>query len=164
MATRVLVVEDDPASAEMLSIALRQAGFETAVVGEGTKVMPALRELKPDLVLLDLMLPGMSGIDVCKAIRAESDVPVVMLTAKSDTVDVVLGLESGADDYMVKPPKTQELVARLRARLRRIDADPAEQLTIGDLEIDVPGHRVIRDGTSISLTPLEFELLLALAR
>ncbi|MGH3603426.1 MAG: response regulator, partial [Pseudonocardiaceae bacterium] len=155
MAARVLVVEDDPASAEMLSIALRQAGFETAVVGEGTKVMPALRELKPDLVLLDLMLPGMSGIDVCKAIRAESDVPVVVLTAKSDTVDVVLGLESGADDYMVKPPKTQELVARLRARLRRIEADPAEQLTIGDLEIDVPGHRVSRDGTPISLTPLE---------
>jgi two-component system response regulator MtrA len=110
------------------------------------------------------MLPGMSGIDVCKAIRAESDVPIVVLTAKSDTVDVVLGLESGADDYMVKPPKTQELVARLRARLRRIDADPAEQLTIGDLEIDVPGHRVSRDGTPISLTPLEFELLLALAR
>jgi len=108
MAARVLVVEDDPASAEMLSIALRQAGFETAVIGEGTKVMPALRELKPDLVLLDLMLPGMSGIDVCKAIRAESDVPIVVLTAKSDTVDVVLGLESGADDYMVKPPKTQE--------------------------------------------------------
>ncbi|HWR47984.1 MAG TPA: response regulator, partial [Pseudonocardiaceae bacterium] len=101
MVARILVVEDDPASAEMLAIALRQAGFETAVVGEGPKAMPALRELKPDLVLLDLMLPGMSGIDVCKAIRAESGVPIVMLTAKSDTVDVVLGLESGADDYMV---------------------------------------------------------------
>jgi two-component system response regulator MtrA len=106
----------------------------------------------------------MSGIEVCKAIRAESGIPIVMLTAKSDTVDVVLGLESGADDYMIKPPKTQELVARLRARLRRIDADPAEQLTIGDLAIDVPGHQVSRDGTPISLTPLEFDLLLALAR
>ncbi|MDQ3827637.1 MAG: response regulator transcription factor, partial [Actinomycetota bacterium] len=164
MAARVLVVEDDPAAAEMLAIALRQAGFETAVVTEGPKAMPAMRELKPDLVLLDLMLPGMSGIDVCKAIRAESGVPIVMLTAKSDTVDVVLGLESGADDYMIKPPKTQELVARLRARLRRIDAEPAEQLTIGDLTIDVPGHQVSRDETPISLTPLEFDLLVALAR
>jgi two-component system response regulator MtrA len=164
MAARVLVVEDDPAAAEMLSIALRQAGFETAVVSEGPKAMPAMRELKPDLVLLDLMLPGMSGIDVCRAIRAESGVPIVMLTAKSDTVDVVLGLESGADDYMIKPPKTQELVARLRARLRRTDPEPAELLTVGDLTIDVPGHQVSRDGEPISLTPLEFDLLVALAR
>ena len=164
MAARVLVVEDDPAAAEMLSIALRQAGFETAVVSEGSKAMPALRELKPDLVLLDLMLPGMSGIDVCRAIRAESGIPIVVLTAKSDTTDVVLGLESGADDYMIKPPKTQELVARLRARLRRSDSEPAEQLAIGDLVIDVSGHQVSRDGTLISLTPLEFDLLLALAR
>ncbi len=164
MAARVLVVEDDSAAAEMLSIALRQAGFETAVVSEGPKAMPAMRELKPDLVLLDLMLPGMSGIDVCRAIRAESAVPIVVLTAKSDTVDVVLGLEAGADDYMIKPPKTQELVARLRARLRRIDTHPAEQLTIGDLAIDVPGHQVSRDGEQIPLTPLEFDLLLALAR
>ncbi len=148
----------------MLAIALRQAGFETAVVSEGPKALPAFRELKPDLVLLDLMLPGMSGIDVCRAIRAESVIPIVVLTAKSDTVDVVLGLESGADDYMIKPPKTQELVARLRARLRRLDAQPAEQLTIGDLDIDVPGHQVTRDGTPIALTPLEFDLLLALAR
>jgi two-component system response regulator MtrA len=164
MAARVLVVEDDPAAAEMLAIALRQAGFETAVVSEGPNALPAMRELKPDLVLLDLMLPGMSGIDVCKAIRAESGVPIVMLTAKSDTVDVVLGLESGADDYMIKPPKTQELVARLRARLRRTEAEPAEQLAIGDLTIDVPGHQVTRDGTPIALTPLEFDLLVALAR
>ncbi len=160
----MLVVDDDPALAEMLTIVLRKEGFDTAVVGEGTKAMPALRELKPDLVLLDLMLPGMNGIDVCKAIRAESGVPIVMLTAKGDTVDVVLGLESGADDYVVKPFKPQELVARLRTRLRRTEADPAEQLTIGDLAIDVPGHQVSRDGTPISLTPLEFDLLLALAR
>jgi two-component system response regulator MtrA len=148
----------------MLTIVLRGEGFDTAVVGEGTKALPALRELKPDLVLLDLMLPGMNGIDVCKAIRAESGVPIVMLTAKTDTVDVVLGLESGADDYVVKPFKPKELVARLRTRLRRIEADSAEQLTIGDLAIDVPGHLVSRDGTPISLTPLEFDLLVALAR
>ena len=94
----MLVVDDDPALAEMLTIVLRGEGFDTAVVGEGTKALPALRELKPDLVLLDLMLPGMNGIEVCKAIRAESGVPIVMLTAKTETVDVVLGLESGADD------------------------------------------------------------------
>jgi two-component system response regulator MtrA len=164
MSARVLVVDDDPALAEMLTIVLRGEGFETAVVSEGTKAMPALRELKPDLVLLDLMLPGMSGIDVCKAIRAESGVPIVMLTAKSDTVDVVLGLESGADDYVVKPFKPKELVARLRTRLRRTESDPAEQLAIADLAIDVPGHQVSRDGTPISLTPLEFDLLVALAR
>ncbi len=164
MSARVLVVDDDPALAEMLTIVLRGEGFETAVVGEGTKALPALRELKPDLVLLDLMLPGMSGIDVCKAIRAESGVPIVMLTAKTDTVDVVLGLESGADDYVVKPFKPKELVARLRTRLRRTEVDPAEQLAIGDLAIDVPGHQVSRDGTPISLTPLEFDLLVALAR
>jgi two-component system, OmpR family, response regulator MtrA len=164
MRARVLVVDDDPALAEMLTIVLRGEGFDTAVVGEGTKALPALRELKPDLVLLDLMLPGMNGIDVCKAIRAESGVPIVMLTAKTDTVDVVLGLESGADDYVVKPFKPKELVARLRTRLRRIEADSAEQLTIGDLAIDVPGHLISRGGTPISLTPLEFDLLVALAR
>ncbi|MGH3916508.1 MAG: MtrAB system response regulator MtrA [Pseudonocardiaceae bacterium] len=164
MKARVLVVDDDPAIAEMLTIVLRAEGFETAVVADGGKAMCALRELKPDLVLLDLMLPGMNGIDVCKAIRAESGVPVVMLTAKSDTVDVVLGLESGADDYVVKPFKPKELVARLRTRLRRIEAEPAELLVIGDITIDVPGHQVSRDGQAISLTPLEFELLVALAR
>jgi two-component system response regulator MtrA len=115
-------------------------------------------------VLLDLMLPGMNGIDVCKAIRGESGVPVVMLTAKSDTVDIVLGLESGADDYVVKPFKPKELVARIRARLRRTENEPAESLTIGDLSIDVPGHEVLRSGAAIQLTPLEFDLLVALAR
>ncbi|WP_020496361.1 MULTISPECIES: MtrAB system response regulator MtrA [Sciscionella] len=164
MKARVLVVDDDPALAEMLTIVLRGEGFETAVVGDGTKALPAMREMRPDLVLLDLMLPGMNGIDVAKAIRAESGVPIVMLTAKSDTVDVVLGLESGADDYIVKPFKPKELVARVRARLRRLDAEPAESLVIGDLSIDVPGHQVTRGEEPISLTPLEFDLLVALAR
>jgi two-component system response regulator MtrA len=164
MRARVLVVDDDPALAEMLTIVLRGEGFDTAVVADGTKAMPALRELKPDLVLLDLMLPGLNGIDVCKAIRAESGVPIVMLTAKSDTVDVVLGLESGADDYVVKPFKPKELVARVRTRLRRTEAEPAELITVADLTIDVPGHQVTRGGLPISLTPLEFDLLVALAR
>lgn len=164
MKARVLVVDDDPALAEMLTIVLRGEGFDTAVVADGARALPALRELKPDLVLLDLMLPGMNGIDVCKAIRSESGVPIVMLTAKSDTVDVVLGLESGADDYVVKPFKPKELVARIRARLRRTENEPAETLAIGDLSIDVPGHEVLREGRPIQLTPLEFDLLVALAR
>lgn len=164
MKARVLVVDDDPALAEMLTIVLRGEGFDTAVVSDGTRAMPAVRELKPDLVLLDLMLPGMNGIDVCKAIRAEYTIPVVMLTAKTDTVDVVLGLESGADDYIVKPFKPKELVARLRARLRRTEPEPAETLAIGDIAIDVPGHDVTRGGEHIQLTPLEFDLLVALAR
>ncbi|MFC5995560.1 MtrAB system response regulator MtrA [Pseudonocardia hispaniensis] len=164
MKSRVLVVDDDPALAEMLTIVLRGEGFDTAVVGDGTRALPAVRELRPDVVLLDLMLPGMNGIDVCRAIRAESGVPIVMLTAKSDTVDIVLGLESGADDYVVKPFKPKELVARIRARVRRTENEPAEQLTIGDISIDVPAHQVTRDGTPIALTPLEFDLLVALAR
>ena len=164
MKSRVLVVDDDPALAEMLTIVLRGEGFDTAVVGDGSRALLAVRELRPDVVLLDLMLPGMNGIDVCRAIRFESGVPIVMLTAKTDTVDIVLGLESGADDYVVKPFKPKELVARIRARLRRTEAEPAEVLQIGDLTIDVPGHTVSRDGAAISLTPLEFDLLVALAR
>jgi two-component system response regulator MtrA len=133
-------------------------------VFDGDRALGAFRETKPDLVLLDLMLPGTDGIDVCRQIRNESGVPIVMLTAKSDTVDVVVGLESGADDYIVKPFKPKELVARIRARLRRTDEPDAEALMIGDLTIDVAGHVVRRDGQAISLTPLEFDLLVALAR
>src|SRR5215213_4966097 len=126
MKSRVLVVDDDPALAEMLTIVLRGEGFDTAVVADGTRALPAVRELRPDVVLLDLMLPGMNGIDVCRAIRGESGVPIVMLTAKSDTVDIVLGLESGADDYVVKPFKPKELVALILAKARRTENEPAE--------------------------------------
>ncbi len=168
MRQRILVVDDDPSLAEMLTIVLRGEGFDTAVVGDGTRALPAVRELRPDVVLLDLMLPGMNGIDVCRAIRSESGVPIVMLTAKSDTVDIVLGLESGADDYVVKPFKPKELVARMRARLRRGEDAAPELLTIGppgnQITIDVPAHKVTRLGEQISLTPLEFDLLVALAR
>jgi two-component system response regulator MtrA len=164
MKSRVLVVDDDPALAEMLTIVLRGEGFDTAVVGDGTRALPAVRELRPDVVLLDLMLPGMNGIDVCRAIRTESGVPIVMLTAKTDTVDIVVGLESGADDYVVKPFKPKELIARIRARVRRTETEPAEQLAIGDVTIDVPAHQVARAGEPIALTPLEFDLLVALAR
>jgi two-component system response regulator MtrA len=160
----VLVVDDDAALAEMLGIVLRGEGFDPVFCADGSSAMAAFRESKPDLVLLDLMLPGRDGVDVCKAIRAESGTPIVMLTAKSDTVDVVLGLESGADDYIVKPFKPKELIARIRARIRRFDDTPTASLVIGDLEIDINGHTVKRDGQSLLLTPLEFDLLACLAR
>ena len=161
---RVLVVDDDAALSEMLGIVLRGEGFEPVFCADGSEALGAFRESKPDLVLLDLMLPGRDGIDVCRAIRAESGTPIVMLTAKSDTVDVVVGLESGADDYVVKPFKPKELVARIRARIRRNDEAPAQVLVVGDLEIDVTGHTVKRAGEALSLTPLEFDLLVCLAR
>ena len=118
MTPRVLVVDDDTALAEMIGIVLRTEGFDPAFCADGTGALAAFRETKPDLVLLDLMLPGMDGIEVCGRIRAESGTPIIMLTAKSDTADVVKGLESGADDYMVKPFNPKELVARIRTRLR----------------------------------------------
>jgi two-component system response regulator MtrA len=161
---RILVVDDDTALAEMLGIVLRGEGFETETVTRGDEVMAAFGEFQPDLVLLDVMLPGMDGIEVCRAIRAESGVPIVMLTAKSDTVDVVLGLESGADDYVVKPFKPKELVARVRTRLRGIEPPRQTTLHAGDVTIDVPGHVVRRGDEEISLTPLEFDLLVCLAR
>jgi two-component system response regulator MtrA len=164
---KVLVVDDDPALAEMLGIVLRGEGFEPAFVSDGDAALGAFRREKPDVVLLDLMLPGTDGIEVCRQIRAESGVPIVMLTAKGDIADIVVGLESGADDYVVKPFKPKELVARVRARLRTHGTEP-ESLTIGPAEdlvaIDVPGHSVTRDDKAIALTPLEFDLLLALAR
>jgi len=161
---RILVVDDDVSLAEMLSIVLRQEGFDTELVGRGDEAMGRFRAYAPDLVLLDLMLPGLDGIEVCKQIRAESGVPIVMLTAKGDTVDVVVGLESGADDYVVKPFKPKELIARIRARMRRFEPVSSESLQIGDLTIDVAGHQVSRGGEPISLTPLEFDLLVCLAR
>jgi two-component system, OmpR family, response regulator MtrA len=164
MKGRVLVVDDDTALAEMLGIVLRGEGFDTSFCADGAQALEAFRSSRPDLVLLDVMLPGRDGIEVCRQIRAESGVPIVMLTAKTDTVDVVLGLESGADDYVVKPFKPKELVARVRARLRRTDEPAPEVLEVGDLTIDVAGHSVRRNGAVIALTPLEFDLLVALAR
>jgi len=161
---KVLVVDDDAALSEMLGIVLRNEGFDSRVCATGDRALAEFRDYKPDVVLLDLMLPGRDGIDVCKEIRAESGVPIVMLTAKSDTVDVVVGLESGADDYIVKPFKPKELVARIRARVRRFDEPAPETLSIGDVSIDVAGHRVTRGDSSIALTPLEFDLLVCLAR
>jgi two-component system response regulator MtrA len=164
MKGRVLVVDDDTALSEMLGIVLKNEGFEPSFCANGEDAIGVFREQRPDLVLLDLMLPGRDGIDVCRQIRAESGVPIVMLTAKTDTIDVVVGLESGADDYVMKPFKPKELIARIRARLRRPQDDVPESLQIGDMVIDVAGHSVKRDGVAIALTPLEFDLLVALAR
>ena len=161
---RVHVVDDDLALAEMLGIVLRGEGFEPVFCSDGASAVAAFRETQPDVILLDLMLPGMDGIDVCRAIRLESGVPIVMLTAKSDTVDVVVGLESGADDYIVKPFKPKELVARIRARVRRYDDAGSGALAIGDVVIDIVGHTVSRSGEVLALTPLEFDLLVCLAR
>lgn len=164
MSARILVVDDDTALAEMIGIVLRSEGFEPSFCADGSEAMQLFRDTRPELVLLDLMLPGKDGIEVCAEIRAESGVPIIMLTAKSDTTDVVRGLESGADDYVVKPFNPKELVARIRTRLRPTpEAAAAEELHVGDLVLDVAGHEVKRGSAKINLTPLEFELLLALA-
>lgn len=164
MAPKILVVDDDPAIAEMLTIVLEAEGFDPVAVMDGNDAVPTFEREQPDLILLDLMLPGMNGVDICRTIRQNSTVPIVMLTAKTDTVDVVLGLESGADDYITKPFKPKELIARIRARLRRSDSEPSEVIEVGDLTIDIPGHTVKRGDQEISLTPLEFSLLATLAR
>jgi len=163
MTARILVVDDDTALAEMIGIVLRTEGFEPVFCADGAQAFAIFTAAKPDLVLLDLMLPGKDGIEVCAEIRAESGVPVIMLTAKSDTSDVVRGLESGADDYVVKPFNPKELVARIRTRLRPTQTTTTGTLQVGDIEVDVAGHEVRRGDTKINLTPLEFELLLALA-
>ena len=163
MTSRILVVDDDTALAEMIGIVLRTEGFDPVFCEDGAQAVETFHAAKPDLVLLDLMLPGLDGIEVCSRIRAESGTPIIMLTAKSDTADVVKGLESGADDYMVKPFNPKELVARIRTRLRPIAEPTSDTLAVGDLTLDVAAHEVRRDGTVINLTPLEFELLLALA-
>lgn len=157
-------MDDDLALAEMLGIVLRGEGFEPLFCADGEQALQSFRDAQPDVVLLDLMLPGRDGIDVCRLIRQESGVPIVMLTAKSDTVDVVLGLESGADDYVVKPFKPKELVARIRARVRRVEDASAPSISIGDVIVDVAGHGVTKAGRPVALTPLEFDLLLCLAR
>ena len=163
--TLVMVVDDDQDLAEMLGIVLTGAGIDVDLVSRGDEVLDVFRNNPPDLVLLDVMLPGLDGIEVCKLIRAESMVPIIMLTAKGDSHDVVRGLEAGADDYMVKPFRhPSELIARIRTRLRRTNVDIAGLLTICDIAIDVQAHQVLRAGKQISLTRLEFDLLVALAK
>ena len=164
MSQRILVIEDDQSIAEIVGILLRAEGFEVSYCADGNQALNAFQVVNPDLVLLDLMLPGRDGVEICRAIRDTSGVPIVMLTARSDTSDVVTGLEAGADDYIVKPIKNEELIARIRARLRGIETPADNEITVGDLVIDVAGHSVKRGDVNIPLTVLEFKLLVTLAK
>ena len=169
MDASILLVEDDPSIREVTALGLRAAGFTVTTAADGVDGLDRWRSDRPDLVLLDVMLPRMDGLEVCRAIRREATTPIVMLTARADTIDVVVGLESGADDYVRKPFELPELVARVRAALRRrsdpadvASADPAIEL--GGLRIDLAGRTVERDGADIPLTRTEFDLLVELAR
>jgi two-component system, OmpR family, response regulator MtrA len=165
---RILLVEDDASIREITALGLRGAGFEVETASDGAEGLDRWRRDAPDLVLLDVMLPRLDGLEVLRAIRRESTTPVVMLTARADTIDVVVGLESGADDYVRKPFELPELVARVRAALRRRGADAGEaadaRIGLGPLRIDPAGRTVSRDGTTIELTRTEFDLLVELAR
>lgn len=164
MSARILVVDDDVALAEMLTMVLEGEGFDVHHAGDGDEALVMFDRVKPDIVLLDVMLPFKSGIEVCGAIRETSGTPIIMLTARTDTEDIVKGLEAGADDYVVKPFNPAELLARIRARMRDNNEDEAELLRVADLTIDVAAHEVTRGGERIQLTPLEFDLLVLLAR
>jgi two-component system response regulator MtrA len=162
---RVLLVEDDSSIREVATLGLTQAGFKVTAAPDGREGLARFREGSFDLVVLDVMLPELDGLEVCRAIRRESQVPVVFLSARSDTLDVVVGLELGADDYVTKPFELPELVARIRAVLRRAtDVRGPKVLAVGDLEIDADAHEVRRNGEQIVLTATEFRLLLELAR
>jgi two-component system, OmpR family, response regulator RegX3 len=166
--TRVLVVEDEESISDPLSYLLRQEGFEVAVAATGPDGLAQFERSGADIVLLDLMLPGMSGTEVCRALRATSSVPVIMLTAKDSEIDKVVGLELGADDYVTKPFSTRELIARVRAVLRRRGGEPEaaspSALQAGPVRMDVERHVVTVDGEHVQLPLKEFELLEMLLR
>jgi two-component system, OmpR family, response regulator RegX3 len=166
---RILIVEDEPGLAESVRYALETEGFEVTVADTGLAGLDIARRSGPDLVLLDLMLPEMSGLDVCRQIRSSSDVPIIMLTAKDSEADKVSGLELGADDYMTKPFSMRELIARVRAQLRRaaktgVLAESNEVLRGGSIELDIDAHVTRVGGDEVELRPKEFELLESLMR
>jgi two-component system response regulator MtrA len=162
VSNKILVVDDDDALREMVGLVLNAAGYHTVFAADGLSAVEVFKSEEPDLVLLDIMLPGQSGIEVCRQIRSLSGTPIVMLTAKGETEDVVHGLEAGADDYVVKPHNGAELLARIKARLRPV-AEEGGIVSVGELTMDPRSYEVKRAGVRISLTPLEFKLLHTLA-
>lgn len=167
MARTILVVDDEPTLRETVGEALEADGFRVRTAADGREALTRFRADAPDLVILDLMLPELSGVEVCRILRAESVVPILMLTAKSSEIDKVLGLELGADDYVVKPFSLRELSARVRALLRRTEpanGSAGERMALNGLIVDMAGHRLLRDGEQVALTPKAFELLSFLLR
>ena len=170
MARTILVVEDETTLRETLADALEVEGFRVIAAADGREALDRFRADRPDLILLDLMLPELSGIEVCRIIRAESGVPIVMLTAKDSELDKVVGLELGADDYVTKPFSLRELSARIRALFRRseqvaaADGDGPAVLDLGRVQVDLAGHRLLRDGQPVAIKPKAFELLAFLLR
>lgn len=169
MPHKVLVVEDDAAIREALTYNLSREGYEVESVGDGAAALSAARTHTPDVLILDLMLPGMDGFEVTRALRKDNNVPILMLTARDDEIDRVLGLEMGADDYLTKPFSMRELLARVKAMLRRVEMEhnagtpsAGENVTSGNLIIDKTRHEVTLDGRVLDLKPKEFELLLFL--
>ena len=165
MNEKVLVVEDDPSISEIVVLGLRRAGYQASAQSDGVRALEEFGSTEFDAVVLDIMLPSMDGISLCRAIRATSGVPIVMVTAKTETEDVVAGLEMGADDYITKPFEIPELIARLRAVMRRVSSlDSQDPIVVKGLEIDVAAHRVRRHNQEIALTATEFKLLVELVR
>jgi two-component system, OmpR family, alkaline phosphatase synthesis response regulator PhoP len=162
----ILVIDDEPKIVKLARDYLEQSGFRVAVAGDGTSGIAAARQERPDLIVLDLNLPGSDGLDVCRVLRRDSDVPIIMLTARAEETDRLIGLELGADDYIAKPFSPRELVARVRAVLRRVRGGVQQPGVIraADLEVDLEGHRVSRAGQPVHLTPTEFTLLATLAQ
>jgi two-component system response regulator MtrA len=161
--SKILIVEDDDALRETLEIGLRSNGFDVCLAATGLEAIPVFEKNKPDLVLLDLMLPGKNGIEICHELRQSSGVPIIMLTARTDDNDMIRGLEAGADDYVTKPYKIEVLVSRIKARLRPIKQVQHTIIKLGPIELDTLSHEVLKHGKKVSLTPLEFKLLLTLA-
>jgi DNA-binding response OmpR family regulator len=160
----VLLVEDDPAVREGLGLALRRQGHDVRAAGTGEEGVDRLRESRPDIVVLDIMLPGIDGFETCRRMRMQAEVPIIMLTARGDDFDVVAGLEAGADDYVVKPVEPRVLEARIRAVLRRTVSEPSAVERHGSLVIDRAGLQVLKNDAKVALTPTELKLLLELSR
>jgi two-component system alkaline phosphatase synthesis response regulator PhoP len=167
MSKKILVVDDEPQIVKVVKAYLEQSGFQVVTAADGKAALATFQREKPDFMILDLNLPGMDGLDVCRAVRHESNIPILMLTARVEEADKLIGLELGADDYVVKPFSPREVVARVRTIFRRaaaVDSPKTELIQVGDLQIDPDQHTVIVSDRQIELTPTEFDILVVLAR